>query len=381
MRTFNYQNRIEKVRKEMAKNDLKIAVFQKQGTIAYLGGAFAPTRSAVIVPLDGDVVLITDKYDVDRIRREETWIPNLKSWEEPEGVTVVDSIIETIRENGLQSGRIGMELGASRAPGLPLAADYIKYTAELPDAKFVDVEPFMGQIMMVKEEEEILALRRAAEIADAGVEAAIAAIAPGKTEFEIAGVMEQAMRKLGNEWAWSATGGSEVSSGYRTAPEFGWITPPSGKIIQRGDLVRVDVSTMYNLYLGDLYCTFSLGEPSPEVKRIAGVWEKMTQAMLAKIKAGVICHDIAEAALKVAEENGCRNCVVPVFGHGLGTDARIPPRIALNKPTVLPNNTVFILVAVLTQPGVGGLMLETPVLVREDGYELLSKLPLKLMVI
>ena len=49
----------------------------------------------------------------------------------------------------------------------------------------------------VKDPTEIDSMRKAAEVADKGLEAAISEISPGRTEIDVAGEAEYAMRKAG----------------------------------------------------------------------------------------------------------------------------------------------------------------------------------------
>lgn len=82
-----------------------------------------------------------------------------------------------------------------------------------------------------------------------------------------------------------------------------------------------------------------------------------------------------------AEETGYGPFTGPFFGHGLGTDARIPPTIREGNPDRLEANMVVEVLVQTTVPKVGGMRLETAVLITETGHEQLNKTPIELRVI
>lgn len=90
---------------------------------------------------------------------------------------------------------------------------------------------------------------------------------------------------------------------------------------------------------------------------------------------------VAIAAYTAARDSGYADYTLPFFGHGLGTDARIPPAVHAGNPDRLEQGTVFELFAQTTVPEVGGLRLETAILITDTGHELLNKCPIELRVL
>src|SRR5262249_29542529 len=68
----------------------------------------------------------------------------------------------------------------------------------LSNATFVDASDLVDEIKEVKSEEEIAQLRRTASMQDACMEAAFAAVEPGKTDLEIAAVADKLGRCYGS---------------------------------------------------------------------------------------------------------------------------------------------------------------------------------------
>jgi Xaa-Pro aminopeptidase len=250
----------------------------------------------------------------------------------------------------------------------------------MPRAEWVNGIAALDRVMLVKDHAETEMLRRAAEVADLGMEAAFDAIEPGRTELEVAGIAEAAMRTAGNEFVWSVTG-TEVGSGYRQSYERGFTVAPSQKRIQRGDIVTVDVHPMIGCYLGDLAANAVVGEPTEAQRELEQAWAGIAETILGELKPGAAIADVSISAFTAAQESGYGEYTLPVFGHGLGTDARIPPSVHAGNPDHFEEGMVFELFIQTTVPEVGGLRLEAATRITSTGYELLNKWPIELGVL
>jgi Xaa-Pro aminopeptidase len=375
---MNHHGRIEAIERSMRQDNLDALVITRNGGIAYAAGVLVPWRTAIVVT-EGHVELITVRNDVSRVL-DLTWIEDHRVWQmaDPDGFP--DAVVDSLRDRGVDTGRIGVDLVSAQHPGAISASEYLTLTKSLPSAEWVNGIDTLDRVMLVKDHEETELLRRAAEIADLGMEAAFAAIAPGRTELEIAGVAEAAMRTAGNEFVWSVTG-TEVGSGYRQRYELGFTVAPSTKRIQRGDIVTVDLHPMVGCYLGDLALNAVVGKPSDAQLELEAAWVGIAETILGHLKPGAAIADVARAASQAALDRGYDKYTIPFFGHGLGTDARIPPTITEANPNSFEEGMVFEVLVQTTVPEVGGLRLETATRITAGGYELLNKSPIELRVL
>src|SRR4029077_8522902 len=71
--------------------------------------------------------------------------------------------------------------------------------AKWPDANIADATPILHKIRAVKSAAEIALMKKAAEFTDAGFRAAIAAIAPGRTNRQIEGAAVEAALRAGSD--------------------------------------------------------------------------------------------------------------------------------------------------------------------------------------
>ena len=93
--------------------------------------------------------------------------------------------------------------------------------------------------------------------------------------------------------------------------------PTTKQILRDGDIINVDVTTLFNGYHGDTSATFYIGAPSADARRVTEVARKSLELAIAEVREGARLGDIGAAIQEYAEGNGCS--VVRAFvGHGIG---------------------------------------------------------------
>lgn len=93
--------------------------------------------------------------------------------------------------------------------------------------------------------------------------------------------------------------------------------PSKTEILTGGDIVNVDVSTIYNGYFSDASRMFMIGEVSPEMKRLVEVTKECMEIGVAAAQPWAQLGDVGAAIQKHAEENGY-SVVRDLYGHGVG---------------------------------------------------------------
>ncbi|BEQ13186.1 Xaa-Pro peptidase family protein [Desulfoferula mesophila] len=371
--SINYPARVQKLQTLLAREGLDAYVASRFSSLSYLAGVFIPWRSAVVVPRSGQPVGIWWERDYSRIVQDGWMSQNIAWGADPDWHEAIAGVLE---DQGAGQGRVAFEFraaGGRVAMGILHAFEYQELLARLPQVEMSDGCPLLDQVMLIKEKQEIALLRQAAAIADAGFLAAREALRPGVSENHVAGVAEAAMRDLGNEFNWSQSGGTEVGSGHRTAYLGGVTQPATQKIIQDGDNIILDLHPMYRLYMADACYNLVVGKAGAEQRRLAGVWEKAVETLLAQSCPGVAISAAAKAAYQVFEEAGLGEYGLRAFGHGLGVDTRVTPSIGPGNDSLFQENMVIAAGAHLYVPGVGGMRLELPTLITADGAEPLCR--------
>jgi len=101
---------------------------------------------------------------------------------------------------------------------------------------------------------------------------------------------------------------------------------PGERVLQDGDIINVDVTSILNGYYADASKTFFVGAVSPEAERIVKVARESLKVGLAMVKPGNTVGDIGWAIQKYAEGEGC-SVVEEFTGHGIGFSFHEPPQI------------------------------------------------------
>ncbi len=103
--------------------------------------------------------------------------------------------------------------------------------------------------------------------------------------------------------------------------------PTPKAVLADGDIVNVDVTTIFDGYFGDTSATFYIGRPSPDALRVTEVARKCLELGLAEVREGARLGDIGAAIQEYAEANGC-GVVRDFVGHGIGKKFHDEPKVS-----------------------------------------------------
>lgn len=101
---------------------------------------------------------------------------------------------------------------------------------------------------------------------------------------------------------------------------------PGSRVIEDGDIVKVDVGAFYKGYHGDSANTFMVGSVSEEAKKLVEVTKQSFWEGIAQAKPGNRIGDIGCAVQSYVEANGFE-VVRRYVGHGVGTELHESPDV------------------------------------------------------
>jgi methionyl aminopeptidase len=101
---------------------------------------------------------------------------------------------------------------------------------------------------------------------------------------------------------------------------------PDARVLKDGDIVNVDVTTMYKGFFGDTSATFYIGTPSPGARLVVESARKALELGIAEVKEGARLGDIGAAIQEYVEAQGC-SVVRDFVGHGIGRKFHEPPQV------------------------------------------------------
>jgi methionyl aminopeptidase len=101
---------------------------------------------------------------------------------------------------------------------------------------------------------------------------------------------------------------------------------PGNRVLENGDIVNVDVTTILNGYYADASKTFFVGNPGKIASKIVRVASQSLKRSLKQVKPGNTLGDIGHAIQSYAESQKC-TVVREFVGHGVGLDFHEAPQV------------------------------------------------------
>jgi methionyl aminopeptidase len=101
---------------------------------------------------------------------------------------------------------------------------------------------------------------------------------------------------------------------------------PGPQVLKDGDIVNVDVTTIYKGFYGDTSATFYIGRPSPDARKVVETARRALEVGIAEVKDGARLGDIGAAIQEYVEAQGC-SVVRDFVGHGIGRRFHEPPQV------------------------------------------------------
>jgi Xaa-Pro aminopeptidase len=387
---INFPKRIKEIQDALTERGIDVLVGTRLKTITHWSGGFVPWRSALIIPAEGELVLITPLLDSGRLS-DESWLDNVVGYGALPGIDFLDTIKNTIAATGKDGGTIGIEDGTTNylPEGFITHYEYESLKAAFPQAEFDNATDISDRLCLVKEPAEIKLMRQATAIVDLAHEEVRKELRVGLSEKQIAGIAEYVMREAGSEFAWTFTGGQEIASGERTWWPLGGCTPATDRIVQYGEPLMVDLHGMYGLFLGDVAHNYIMGNPTKEQSEVIEAFTQTTYKVIDEMKPGKSLKDVTLAVHDFVAKNDWSEWVLPGYGHGIGHlgnewypcvgEVASPGN---NEPDyVLEPGYMQMMAVVCNRQGVAGFRLERPLLITETGNEILSKLPIQPVIL
>lgn len=252
---------------------------------------------------------------------------------------------------------------------------YQKLAERLRKENLTPLSEELYSLRAVKEDREISCIRRAAQLSAGVLEAVSRRIRPGMSELDLALEIDFGAKRAGAERMAFET---IVASGANAALPH---AKPGRKILEYGDLVVVDYGAVVDGYCSDETCTFCLGSADDRKREIYSRVKEAHDRALDEVRSGVTCGRIDHVARACLAQYGLDSYFTHGTGHGVGLEVHEAPRVSRNTDTVLSEGMIITIEPGVYLPGQWGIRIEDTVLVREDGAEVLTKMPKDLLVL
>jgi len=301
---------------------------------------------------------------------------------------LVSAIGNALVKAGIKADQVGMNPGVSRtylpiqaAEQIPIPENFAERLSALAARRDAQCRTAFADLYLRKTPEEIKAIRLANQVANIGLQVFFENLQPGTSEAEVAAAVESVIyRQIGrcdedSVGIFHSRSWAMVQSGPNSA-DAGRFNRSTGRRLENGDLVLIELATCVNGYWSDLTRTAAVGSPNPAVAPILALAKDAQQAAIDAIRPGVsAAHIDAKARDRIAAQ-GLSDFFTHHTGHHVGFRYHDPGFIiAPGESATLESGMVITI-----EPGVyvpergGGARIEDNVLVTESGHEALSRI-------
>jgi Xaa-Pro aminopeptidase len=282
----------------------------------------------------------------------------------------------------LGMGKLDSVLSAALARNVPVFAEQDPTTQREPlllrlraDSAHValrNLRPVADSMRVVKDAEEIAALRTAARISAEAHADLMRAARPGMWEYELEAVIEAGFRRRGADRLGYP---SIVGAGFNGTTLHYGVNRSQAK---DGDLVVVDAAAEYGQYTADVTRTFPVnGRFTPRQRAIYELVLATQQAAMDSVRPGITMRRLGDIAREYMRAHSgdlcapgdCTQYYIHSLGHWIGMDVHDVGGYAL---PLAPGMVLTVEPGIYIPAESLGVRIEDDVLVTENGYELLS---------
>jgi len=270
----------------------------------------------VLVPLEGEPTLIYSMGGTHAEAVRRITAAALSDVRGSRGGQYAAVMVDRLRELKLERGRIGLlEIDPRHKDYMPVN-QYNTLRQSLPDAELVFTQGWMHELLSIHSGEELDCIRRAGKLCEDAMNALVLRARPGVTEYQLRAAAGAAILEGGGDIDFLIIGSTPMDN---PAQVFG--NPrPSSRVLQKGDIINMELAAGYRGYTAQIGSPICLGEPTDMVRRF---WEDITlpgyHKIVAEIAPGKNAEDMRTAS-KFFRDNGVQSRPTQCHGIDLVTD-------------------------------------------------------------
>jgi Xaa-Pro aminopeptidase len=356
----NHAGRLARLSDALAAQKVDALLVTDLVNVRYLTG-YTGSNGAVVARPDGAVFLTDFRY-LERVAPLRAYIEVQQATQD-----LIRHVGSRWAELAPGASRVGFEAEHLTVAALGLLSEA---------AGAVELVPLTGvveHLRVVKDDDEVAAIRRSAAVLEAIYERIAGEGFAGRREVDVAWRVHELLHEMG---AAGVSFDPIVASGDAGALPH---AEPRDRAIERGDLVTLDIGGVLDGYCSDCTRTFATG---PVADDLAEAYDLVLRAQLAALEAvrpGVTGVDADAAARDVIEAAGHGGHFQHGTGHGVGLQIHEAPRLSPTSTATLEQGMIVTVEPGVYLPGRGGVRIEDLVVVTADGCERLTGYPKELI--
>ena len=372
-----FQNRLNKIKAGMQKQNLDMLLVNTPENVFYLTGHKSPgyyMYMCLAIPVDGEPTLVLRRGEIGNASIY-AWLDALVAYDDTDDP--LQKTVDVIHNKGFKGGKIGVEFNS----WFLTTKNYLQLKDKLGTACVVDASGLVEEARMIKSSQEIKYIQQACDICNRAMEKGIEKVRVGLNENDVSAAIFSEMCLAGSEYF-----GTEpyVASGPRAgAMHSSW----SGRVMRAGEPVLLELSGTVNRYNGALMRTVFLGKPPAVIQEWSKVCLEALSAAMDAVKPGATSEAVDEACRGVIERAGLYENYRKRTGYSIGIafapDWGEGHIMSLQKgdQRILQPGMVFHMPPAIRELGRYGVGFSETVLVTETGCEVLTDFKRELIVI
>jgi ectoine hydrolase len=350
---------LRRLRAAMKADGYDALVALSQDNVTYTAGFLVPSHASnrfrrTITILAGDSFAAQIVVNVEEnLARDRSRFGDIRAYNQF-SQNPADVLADALIEAGVAAGQIAIELDY-----MP-AQDYIRLRERIPKAEFVPCRELYFRTRMKKTDEEVALLRKVGSLTDRVAGEVLREIRAGMTEKAVAQIISNKMMDGGCDGL-KCQVGSGIRSGITNCS-------PTGKVIERGDVIRIEILGDLSNYRSNVTRTGVIGEPTDEQKKIWEVMIGAREACKKLLKPGIAVPDLYRTYVDYLRERDIEP-TLKFLGHGIGQTIHEEPYITDTRDVVMEPNITFTMEPLYMIPGRMGFHVEDMYVITPSGFE------------
>jgi Xaa-Pro aminopeptidase len=326
----------------------------------------------------GETVVFVPEFEVERVRAE-TAFERVESYPEYPGIEhPMRFLAPVLADVGIRDA-----VGADQ-DGYPGILGYQgPPLSEVAAARVAPLSAVIEGMMARKSEREIELIRESARWCARAHRLLQDSTRVGVTEAEASlragheATLEM-LATLGEAYGGQQASSDGVSAGYRgqIGLRSAWAHAVAHNIeFQAGDVLVTETSAPIWGYNAELERAMIIGTPTDEMRRLFDHTVAAQQSAFEALRPGVTCAEVDGAVMRYFEEHDLQPYWRQHTGHAIGLRNHEAPFLDLGDFTVIDVGMVFTIEPGLYSDSIGGFRHSDTVVVRPDGFDVLTEYP------
>ena len=374
-----FQKRKSSVLKSMKDQNLDALLMFRQESMYWLTGydtfgyVFFQT---LVLDQKGNVVLLTRAPDLRQAQNTSN-IENIRIWVDRDNSNPTDDLKKILNEFNLKGKKLGIEYEAYGMTG----RNALRLNKSLENyCEVIDQSELITKHRVIKSKEEIVYVKRAAELADKALDEAWKYTKAGASEAKILAEMQRIVLEGGGDYPANeyiiGSGHNALLCRYQAEK----------RILSSSDQLSIEWAGTYKHYHSAMFRTIPVGKVDPKhVKMHAACIEALTNCEK-KLITGNTVGEVFDVHAKTFDDFGYKKARMNACGYSLGSTFSPNwmdwPMLYTGNPYIIqPGNVFFMHMILMDSDSNLAMNLGETYLVTKNGNERLGKQKLDLVTL